>query len=331
MPSLLLSILLLAPPKYGDPTVMRAYASSNALDVATAFVEADGVTDYTAVCWLRWRPRAALTNALDTVQYPFVQFVASAEAARSTREGGAALPAIYEGRPSMDQNGSTAWSNPLLPERSAPVEAGGSQYFGYGCYCYNVVTPCDLVMNIGGAEVTLEGAPGVKQVGNVVRPTSSRYVSFAAAEFDPDIEFAIAEQPLVQFVGAQCTALTGESALGADASLGGLHHAEWRMFVCRASVETNCLSVAVAGYNAQGRLANGGESVQQLATPRAAFARDARLRVVVASTHGMGVGTGDPDAVAVYGWRVYRGRLPDALVERMRDQDAAELQRRGAW
>ena len=64
MNALLLTALLLAPPKYGDPTVMRAYAASNSLDVATAFVEADGVTDYTAVCWLRWRPRAALTNAI---------------------------------------------------------------------------------------------------------------------------------------------------------------------------------------------------------------------------------------------------------------------------
>ena len=63
---------------------------------------------------------------------------------------------------------------------------------------------------------------------------------------------------------------------------------------------------------------------QAMWQPVSAFEKDARIRVMCASLEGL-----DGCSVKVWGFRVYRGWLDDALIETMRDQDAAELARRG--
>lgn len=314
---------LLAPPQFGDPTRMRAYSVSNTLDIATAFFNDDRATNFTAIIWVRWTPRA--NYPADSNFLPFLMANVSADSGRATREGGDALPDLQSHRYDvpLTLSGGT-WAETCLSDYACPSSLSNS--WKYGCFVVNIETDTALTLNVAGTERTVYALPEM-QVFNIMGSSVSRAVSIAAASQSASVRFGIAENPIVQFVGCQSDA-TSDTGTLSDPTLGGIASSEWRMFVFRGGIAAGTLSTDMCAYNATTRMLNAQTCSQSLWRPRTTFARNARIRFMVASAMGISH-DGVPDVFTAYAFRVYRGRLSDAVVERMRDLDAAELARRG--
>ena len=330
--------MLTLPPRYGEPTRMHVYAVSNSADIATAYMPDDTTSNITVIAWVRW-------NRLGHTKWdvPVVEFLVTSEAARATREGGAPIQNLcaHDYETALTLNAGT-WSaaNVLPATYDLPTEMQDMQQWQYGCYCYNVTTDSDLTLNVGGAEVSIYAQPGVRQVNNILAATASRAVSIAAASESANIKFGIAENPLVQFLGSVqfgsvhlADGDTVQEIFEANRASGGISDIEWRMVVARVSIADGVMHFSFEGHNAMGLIKRDTRD-QAMWRPRATFAKDARIRLVVFNAAG-GMSDipnsqgGEREIVAVYGFRIYRELLDDALIARMRELDYAELTRRG--
>lgn len=317
---------LLAPPRFADPTVMYAFSRSNALDVVTEFFQDDRASNFTAIVWMKWMPRRDFPTSGIT---PMVMFGVSTDPARATREGGDPLPDLQSHRyevPLTLSNGT--WGETCLPA-SYDYPDATLENWQYGCYAVNIETDTALTLNVGGAEKSIAASPE-KQLFNIMGETASRSVSIAAASTTATVKFGIAVNPLVQFVGAQFDDTKRDGTVNFEGGAnGGLVSNEWRMVVFRGRIAAGSVTVQSCGYNATQKLYNEDTTTQEIWHPRTTFAKNARIRIMVASLGGIGYGTDNPDRFNIYGFRVYRGWFDDAAIERMRDLDAAEMQRRG--
>jgi len=315
---------LLAPPQFGDPTRMWAYSCSNTMDVALAYFSDDQASNFTAIVWMKWKPRSNYVPSSGMV--PFVMCNVSADPARATMEGGDGLPDLQSHRyeTPLTLSGGT-WGETCLPASYDYPDTLASQW-QYGCYAVNIETDTALTLNVGGAEKSISASPE-KQRFNILATSASRAVSISAASANANVKFGIAENPLVQFFGAQFddSNSTGTSSYGV---IGGLVSNEWRMVVFRGRIAAGSVTCNACGYNAASKLTNEDSSTQEIWHPRTTFAKNARLRVMVASPVGIQY-DGAVDQFSLYGFRVYRGWFDDATIERMRDLDAAEMTRRG--
>ena len=315
------ALSLLAPPRFSDPTLMSVYAASNTMDIATVFFGDDRATNFTMLAWVRWNP-----NGRDL------------PIARSTREGGPALADLqsHDYDTPLPLSAGT-WAEECLPASYTIPDSLPA--WRHGCYCLNVETDSDLTINVGGAETSIAAAPGVKQIRNILATSASRWVSVSAASAGATVKFGIAELPLCQFVGGQSDS---HSSLDLhDESIGGIASNEWRMICFQGTVTNGFITTSMRMFNSLGVVDERDKCTsQRLLRPHTTFAEGARIRLMVASLFGiMGVtnagadphGYGDqpPDIFAVYALRVYRGWLPDALIDRMRLLDHNELARRG--
>lgn len=315
---------LLAPPRFADPTRMCAYSCSNTMDIATAYFNDDGATNFTALVWIKWTPRSNFPA--DCAMVPFVGSCVSADPARATREGGDALDDLQSHRYELPLalSGGT-WGETCLTSYDCPSSLSGSAW-QYGCYCVNVETDSALTLNVGGTEKSI-AASADKQIFNIQATSASRAVSISAASSSATVRFGIAENPLVQFCGAQFT--DGNSTQGwDDGQAGGIVPNEWRLIVVRGRIAANNVTVSICGYNASSKFVNEDTTQTSLWHSRTTFAKNARLRLTVGSLMGIGY-DGQYDVFTLYGFRVYRGWFDDATIERMRDLDAAEMTRRG--
>ena len=315
---------LLAPPQFGDPTRMCAYSCSNIFDVATAYFSDDQASNFTAIVWMKWTPRSNYVPSSGMV--PFVMFGVSADPARATREGGDGLPDLQSHRYEvpLTLSGGT-WAETCLPA-SYDYPDSTLENWKYGCYAVNIETDTALTLNVAGAEKSIS-ASAEKQLFNIMGETSSRSVSISAASTTATVKFGIAVNPLVQFFGAQFDDSTPSGTAGYGV-IGGLVSNEWRMVVFRGRIAAGSATCNACGYNAASKLTNENSSTKELWHPRTTFAKNARIRVMVASPVGIQY-EGKYDTFHLYGFRVYRGWFDDATIERMRDLDAAEMTRRG--
>lgn len=315
---------MLAPPQFGDPTRMCAYSCSNVFDVATAYFSDDQASNFTAIVWMKWTPRQ--NHVASSGFVPFVMFNVSADPARATREGGDGLPDLQSHRYEvpLTLSGGT-WAETCLPA-SYDYPDSTLENWKYGCYAVNIETDTALTLNVAGAEKSISASPE-KQVFNIMGETASRSVSIAAASSSATVKFGIAVNPLVQFFGAQFDDMNTNGNAG-HAQIGGLASDEWRMVVFRGRIAAGSATCNACGYNATTKLQNEQTSTKELWHPRTTFARNARIRVMVASLLGIQY-EGKYDTFHLYGFRVYRGWFDDATIERMRDLDAAEMTRRG--
>ena len=317
---------LLAPPAFGDPTRMRAKAYANAFELQSAFFGDGNATNFTLLCWMRWTPRANYP-AEASWACPFVMVSVSADPAQATKEGGPELENLCSHRYEvpLTLSGGT-WAATCLPATyDYPPSCSDWQY---GCYCVNVETDAALTVNVGGAERNVAASNGVRQVFNIKAETASRAVSISAASNSARVKFGIAENPLVQFIGAQFDSQGAQHMGTGSPSLGGIASDEWRLVVARGLIATNCLTVSVCGFNATSQLDAQETCTQALWHPRATFAKHARIRLSVASLMGLSL-DGQDDTITLYGYRVYRGWMSEADILRMRDLDVAEMTRRG--
>lgn len=316
---------MLAPPRFGDPTRMCAYSCSNVFDVATAYFSDDQASNFTAIVWMKWTPRANYVPS--SLLVPFVMFGVSADPARATCEGGDGLPDLQSHRYEVPLalSGGT-WGETCLPATYDYPDTLASQW-QYGCYAVNVETDTALTLNVGGAEKSISASPE-KQRFNILATSASRAVSISAASANANVKFAIAENPLVQFIGAQFDDNPDGAGNFYGGENGGLASNEWRMVVFRGRIAAGSITCEARGYDATSKLQVDHTTTQELWHPRTTFARNARLRVMVASLIGFQY-EGKYDTFHLYGFRVYRGWFNDATIERMRDLDAAEMTRRG--
>ena len=315
---------MLAPPQFGDPTRMCSYSCSNVFDVATAYFSDDQASNFTAIVWMKWTPRQ--NHVASSGFVPFAIFNVSADPARATCEGGDGLPDLQSHRYEvpLTLSGGT-WAETCLPA-SYDIPDSTLESWQYGCYAVNIETDTALTLNVGGAEKSISASPE-KQRFNILATSASRSVSISAASSSATVKFGIAVNPLVQFVGAQFDDNNSYGASG-NAQIGGLASNEWRMVVFRGRIAAGSATCNACGYNATTKLQNEQTSTKELWHPRTTFAKNARIRVMVASLLGIQY-EGKYDTFHLYGFRVYRGWFDDATIERMRDLDAAEMTRRG--
>ena len=310
-------------PFWGDPTlqVERTGTTSRSLDFASLFVDADGLTELTVCGWFR----STTTN--DNVNLPFVVFACSNVPARSTAEGGPPLADLTStGSLTGDYlplGSDGTWAATCLTDYALPPGMCSQPgQFQYGYYSVNISTDKPLTLNVGGSEVEVP-VTNFWSFG-ILATSASRAVSIAASDPSAHVRFGIGENPLVQFVPAQFDQLDSEG-MGSDGSLGVIATNEWRFVVARARIDggTN-LAVHACGYSRTAKFQNEQSVARTLWKPSATFARNARVRVLFGRFGGMA-------GVTIHSWglRAYGYYLPDALVERMRDQDWTEMTRRG--
>jgi len=307
---------LLVKPQYGDPTVLapsRSAEGQSAFNLALAFMPG-GNTNFTAIIW------AISSTPSNTPYTPSVMMDCTYKAARSTTEGGPELAELcsHDDTQPLTLSGGT-WAENCLPATYA-VPGPTFRDWQYGCYCFNLTTDTPLTLNVGGAELYIPATN--RMIRNIQATTASRSVSIAAESPSATVYFGIAENPLKQFIGGQSSGVrsSGEE----DYSAGGTSTNEWRMFVFRAEISGSDLRYEVRGYTPMSQLSAVESGAQAMWQPVSAFEKDARIRVMCASLTRL-----DGCTVEVWGFRVYRGWLDDAFIETMRDQDAAELTRRG--
>ena len=307
---------LLVAPQYGDPTVLAPSRSSegqSAFNLAHVWMPG-GNTNFTAIIW------AISSTPTNTPYRPFIMMDCTYKAARSTTEGGPELAELcsHDDTQPLTLSGGT-WAENCLPATYA-VPGPTFRDWQYGCYCFNLTTDTPLTLDVGGEELYIPATN--RMIRNIKATTASRSVSIAAESPSATVYFGIAENPLKQFIGGQSTGVHNSG--DADYSSGGTSTNEWRMFVFRAEIAGSDLRYEVRGYTPLSQLTVVESGAKAMWQPVSAFEKDARIRVMCASLTGL-----DGCSVEVWGFRVYRGWLDDALIETMRDQDAAELARRG--
>ena len=328
-----------------DPSRMTLSTISNKLDFATAFVgsqptnpntqttQTTQTTSLTAVVWGRWRPRAAIREAIAMHVMPaeswacMVTGLVSAEPARATTEGGATLPNLCPQpftEPLTLVGGQ--WSATILPTGyDCPAEIASQ--WQYGCYTVNIITSHELTLTVAGATRTV--APSVEmQSFNIVGVAPSRAVSVEATSSSAQVYLGVAVNPLVQFFGGSVDHSTGGSEF--DSATGGFGVDVWRMAVMRAVITNGAVAVTVQMHGLDARLAHEQTVVKAMDRPRGDFATNARVRFLAANVHGgMGNDAPNPDEFDVYGLKLWRSWLTDAQIDRIRALDAAEIRRRG--
>ena len=318
-------------PFWGDPTlqtVSPVRSGSAAAEYCTAFVGDSAPTGLTICGWARYDGPVAPI---------FVQFMFSNVPARATAEGGAELANLtssnwWDGDADLPLGDDGTWAETCLPasyDLPPNSTAAMTDQWGHGCFVVNVSTDSPLTLTVGGEELQVPVTN--RYVRNVQAASASRAVSVAASDPAAHVRFGVAVNPLVQFVGAQFDsnpiddAASGSMETVFSGSVGGVISNGWRFVVGRARIDGGThLAVEARGYSRSARFGCVNAARQALWRPSAAFAKDARARVVLASLSNMTNAT-----VRGYGWRAYGDWIDDALIERMRDQDWAELVRRG--
>ena len=293
-----------------DPTRMLLVPGVHEQRIAEGFMDG-GETAFTLISWIRFHR----TNTLH-ISGPYAFW--SMDAARSTREGGAELPALVEYQTVTDSSGGT-FANPhyACPETL-------EDKWQYGCYAVNIETPVPVTVTIAGTEKSVAASNGVKQVFNILGSAAdySWSVTGPTGGATP-LKFGFAVNPLVQFYGVsgQPTSLgygddTGPGRIGTD----GITN-EWVMCVSQVKIDgTRALErMALFTWDTE----TFPDGVVTNAGARASFARDARVSIAMMHFGDIGI------ARDVYGTKLFPRWLSDDELRNVRDLDVFEMQRRG--
>ena len=130
-----------------------------------------GETGVTMVAWMRY---SSTYNA--AIVPPFVMGSCTAEAARSTRDGGAPLTNLVTGTLSdaqmIDVSGGS-WAEECLPGAYLVPSTLAQSQWQYGCYCINVTTDTPLTLSVADTEIYIPATNGM--VRNVQGSSDSRW------------------------------------------------------------------------------------------------------------------------------------------------------------
>lgn len=308
-------------PIYGEPTLqtLKVRSGYDTVSAFTGFISATNVTAFTAVLWARVVSRHHDYNDGGV----FVQNDYTIETARSTTEGGPALNDLLHGECleyHVPLSPFGTWQSRCLPDAYDCPDNIAAQW-GYGCYCINVTTDTPFTLTVGGAELYVPVTNSM--IRNILAVSSDRTITIAAESTYARIKLGIAINPLVQFVSAGKSSGMEGSSTRFDPQYGGLSQNEWRMIAVRGRVDGLAQTDT---YNATSHFDLIDDATTEIAHPRATFARDARVRMLLGIITG---GLTDDLQIKYYGGKLLNGWLTDGEIERIRDIDAAELRRRG--
>ena len=279
-----------------------------------------GETGMTVIAWAKYS--SSYTSAIVT---PFVIGSCTAEAARPTREGGAALTNLVTGTLSdaqtIDVSGGS-WARECLPMGYAVPSTLADSQWQYGCYCINISTDTPLTLSVADTEIYIPATNNM--VRNVQGSSASRYVIVTPESASASVQFGVAEMPLHQFVGAQSDSATLSGGASAGATDQGGLDETWRMFAFRARIDNGKMIVRMDGYTPGAHLEKVQCVTQDLFRVRSTFERDALFRMNCAGFAVKEITIGMCMAKMIDGW------ITDGQVECIRDLDVAELVRHGA-
>lgn len=302
---------LMCVPEMGDPSTQREpwMVVPNANNILTCFVPRE-TEEYTLVCWSRcFLPEG------DGMRFPAVSL--SVEAARSTSEGGAGLPAVRDFAPVTLSPGGT-WSMDGLPTAYELPGTLRDSDWRWGCFCVNVLTATPLTITVAGTERQVPAADG-KQIFNILGSAADRSVTIAAADPAAAVDFGIAVNPLRQFFGGATQPEEGGPP-GWESDINMSNECTYTALCCRIVGATNCTWDAAwrTPSGKSGRFGGTGG----LWKARARFARDARISLNWFSSSPV------YSSNEVYGVKWVPRWLPDEEIDRIYDADLEEIRRR---
>ena len=279
-----------------------------------------GETGVTMVAWMRYSSTYSAA-----IVPPFVMASCTAEAARSTRDGGAALTNLVTGTLSdaqtIDVSGGS-WAAECLPGAYLVPSTLASSQWQYGCYCINISTDTPLTLSVADTEIYVPATN--EMVRNVQGSSDSRWCIVTPESASASVQFGIAEMPLHQFVGAQSDPSSPNTGVSVgESDMGGLAET-WRMFAFRARIEGTNMVVQMDGYTHGTRLEKSQCVTQAMLRVRSTFEQDAMFRM------SGGAFAVSNKTFGICMSKMFDGWLDDAQVERIRDLDVAELVRHGA-
>ena len=269
-------------------------------------------TAYTAVCWLRYPP------GNDSIVEACPSASCSVHPARATYRGGKQsdfpTPTYDYQEIALDANGQWVMPGELPAATNAHYAAAGTAWLN-GCYSVNIFTPCDVTLTVAGGERNF-GASNEMQRAEVLAVNSSRSVALSAADPSAIIYFGIRENPPKQFFGA----IMGETR---TIGINNITN-EWIMVASTVYIDANQNVQMSASMRDWDRLIKDVQSEGTQAVPRSTFAVDSTMRF-----HICGDTAASPGEYELYGWKCFRGTLTETQLDRVRDLDKLEMQRRG--
>ena len=294
-----------------DPSRMFAVQNVKSVDVMTAFLNG-GEEGFTVVAWVCFHPTNGIVMNVPNCMW-------SIESARSTREGGAELPAIMDYQTVTDNSGGT-FANPHYDYRVDTLE----NQWQYGCYCVNIETPVDVTVTIAGAERFVAASNGVKQAFNILG-TAADYswsVTGPTGGATP-VKFGFGVNPLVRFYGITCQS-SAECFYSGEVPGGPNVPAitnEWAMVAAQARIYNGTMQGRMSFFTWASEIF---PSTWQTETVEASsFAKDARARISLSFFSGIDLQR------EIYGMKLFGRCLTDDELRNVRDLDMFEMQRRG--
>lgn len=276
-----------------------------------AFYIGNVCTAYTAVCWFKF-PYMENSN-LAYAPFP----MCSTYPARATFEGGRQsdfnAPIFDYTEIELDGNGQ--WVMPVdLPAATDPHFAAAGKAWLNGCYSVNIFTPCAVTLTVAGTERNFDASNGMQRA-EIQAANSSRSVALSAADPAAVIYFGIRENVPRQFFQG-----TVDQHYGTEVkSLSN----EWVMVAAAASITGMAVRLTTSLRDWDGLIKDGVVSSKQT-VPRSTFAVNSTMRFCFC-----GEGAVNPGEYEIYGWKLFSGDLTEAQLDRIRDLDKAEMQRRG--
>ena len=303
------------PTEFCDPSAVPApRVVTNANYIATAFVP-DETDAYTYIVWQR---------SLSSDTYVrFIDIAYTTEAARSTKEGGAELPAVRDYAPITLSAGGT-WSMSGLPVvYDLPSDFASAEKWRYGCFCVNVNTQTPLTITVAGTEKQVP-ASNKKQIFNILGTAADRSVTVSAADPSAPVDFGIGVNPIKQFFGGIIGTEDGFSnwyGYNVSNSLA--------MVVLRCKIEPGGTQTTYHGQwrTSGGRYVEIGRTCGMWKT-RATFAKDARIQITYTFfAYGL-VDDSVYRPVEVYGAKYAPRWMSDAELDRIYDADLEVIRAR---
>ncbi len=278
-----------------------------------AFFIGNVCTAYTAVCWMRFPCTPDVSMAMAYVPIP----TCSTYPARATFEGGkqSDFPAPIFGYSQITLDANGQWVMPVdLPAATDPHFAAAGNAWANGCYSVNIFTPCAVTLTVGGTERNFSASNSMQRA-EIQAVNTSRSVALSAADPSAVIYFGIRENVPRQFF--QCTV---DQHYGTD--IKSLSN-EWVMVSASASITGMAVRVTTAMRDWDGLIKDGIISSRQT-VPRSTFAVNSTMRFNLIGSHAP-----LPGEYELWGWKIFGGDLTEAQLDRIRDLDKAEMQRRG--
>lgn len=291
----------------------------------------EGQTAWTAMVWVKsdesYHTRATVARPIPMMNFSTRQGISNAEGGTQVLTD--LLPFGSDTPVPLDSEGHYVGLN-VLPET---YDDGGyeSDDWQFGCYCVNLRTDTPLTLIVGGTEKQITEV-GEKLIFNIKCETADRSVIVMSEDPSATVYLEIAENPLVEFYGDMISTMD-DCGVGIDfddvfSGFTGIRDDEYTLIVAQAKVNpdktlTYRMSAFLHDIDYWRDPVEGVATKYQL--PEACFGKESRIAMHFAAMAGLIEGS----YLSVYGVKLFDKWLDDSYITMIRDQDIAEMRRRG--